>query len=95
LVFFVDSGALGALAATKVAADYDSDRDSDAKPRANVAGGDAHRGADAGAENDSPDDWHRFVHVAFLKNHIPPGVKSALEAILQDLTGTAKSRALP
>lgn len=94
-MFFVDSGALGALVATKVAADYHSDGDSDAKPRANVAGGDAHRGADAGAENDSQDDLHRFVHVAFLQSRIPRGVKSALEAIVPDLKGTAKSRALP
>jgi hypothetical protein len=68
LVLFVDLCALGAVGAAKIASDYDSDGDADCQPYGDVAGGDAHRGADAGAESNTQDDLHgTSFHVSFLK----------------------------
>ncbi len=65
LVLLVDFGALGAVRATKVASDYYSDGDSHGQPDRDVTGGDAHRGADAGAESDTECDLHgRSFHLA-------------------------------
>src|SRR4029077_14112941 len=67
LVFFVDGFALGALGATKVASDYHSDGDTHGQPDRDVAGGHAHRGADAGAESNAQDNLHGWLlHVSFL-----------------------------
>jgi hypothetical protein len=41
LVLFVDFRALGAVCATKVASDYDSDGDADTQPGRNMPGSDA------------------------------------------------------
>jgi hypothetical protein len=58
LVLFVDFGALSTVRAAKIASDYDSNGDSHGQPDRNVAGGDAHRGADAGPESNAKDDLH-------------------------------------
>jgi hypothetical protein len=68
LMRFVDGFALGAVGAAKVASDYHSDGDTHGQPDADVAGGHAHRGADAGAESDAKDNLHRWsFHPLFLK----------------------------
>ena len=58
LVLFVDFRALGAVRPAKVASDDYSDGDSHGQPDGNVTSGDAHRGADAGAEGDAENNLH-------------------------------------
>jgi hypothetical protein len=57
-VFFVDFGALGAIRSPKVASDDHSDGDAYREPDGNVAGRDAHRGADASPESNTKDNLH-------------------------------------
>jgi hypothetical protein len=65
---FVDFRALDAVRSMKVVSDYDSDGDTNGQPDGDVAGGDAYRGANAGAESHTQDDLDRTsFHVCFLK----------------------------
>jgi hypothetical protein len=87
LVLFVDLCALGAVGPAKVASDYDSDGDADCQPDRNVAGGDAHRGADAGAESDAKDNLHWLLHVLFLKSSTTAGRAGCPSSIALLLSG--------
>ena len=71
LVLFVDGFALGAVGAAKVASDRDSDGDAYGQPDCDVAGGDAHRGADAGAESDAKADLHDGFFMFFSSTAVP------------------------
>jgi hypothetical protein len=70
-VLFVDFRALGALRAAKIASDYHSDRDAYAQPGRDVAGGDAQRGADSGAQDNAQGDLHGWsFHISPLSSSV-------------------------
>jgi len=66
-VCFVNSFALGAVAAAKVASDCDSDGDSHRQPDGDVACEDSRSGSNAGAKGNANGDLRRrFLHVVYL-----------------------------